>query len=60
MSTALAALTSANGIPHLGIFWQLLGLLCHFEAGQQFHVTWCATSCDKAIALASLRCVALY
>jgi hypothetical protein len=26
--------TAANRIPHLGIFWQLLGLLCHFEAGQ--------------------------
>jgi hypothetical protein len=26
--------TATNRIPHLGIFWQLLGLLCHFEAGQ--------------------------
>src|SRR5262249_43981080 len=41
---------------HLGIFWQFLGLLCHFEAGQQFHITWCATGCDKAIALVSLCC----
>src|SRR5215813_6713220 len=50
--------TAAN-VPHLGIFWQFLGLLCHFEAGQQFHITWCATGCDKAIALVSLCCAVL-
>src|SRR5262245_2490056 len=51
--------TAANWIPHLGICWQLLLLLCQFETGQQLHITWCATGCDKAIALASLCCAVL-
>ncbi len=42
--------TATNG-PHLGI-------ICHFKAGQQLHITWCATGCDKASH--SLRCGALY
>src|SRR5262249_10245758 len=50
--------TVAN-VPRLGIFWQFLGLLCHFEAGQQFHITWCAAGCDKAIALFLLSCAVL-
>jgi hypothetical protein len=51
--------TAANRIPHCGISWQLFDLLCHFEARQQLDITWCATGCDKAIAVASLCCAVL-
>jgi hypothetical protein len=44
---------AANGLG-IGFFREFLGMLCHFQAGEQFHVTWGATDPDKTGAAASV------
>jgi hypothetical protein len=46
-------LMAANGLG-LRFLPELLGVFRHFQAGEQFHVTWRATDPDKTDATASI------